>query len=371
MSCYYHPDRDSVSLCSVCGQAICTGCTYVTGTNPICRHCWDTQVVGHKEAVIPKPAKVKLPKPERKAKVQKPAEFTIEVVVTRDQPVTHYESIAPVAAVTDKETPMHQEPAPQDIQTAHTEPPALIEQVPLKEMQMHAEPPMHNLWATVYSPKAKPVTEETKTKAKRTEQGNIGTRARALLSSLAKLRPRAPAQQPAHYEPTAPAEAVPGRETPMRQEPAPQDVQIAHIESPVRVEQVPPKKMQIHAELPTHKLGATAETAPKFDQPKPKIKGEQKNKVDIGTRTRALLGALSKLKPRAGDEGPRKKGPQRVQVAQQIFLCHNCNSENTIGELFCQTCGAWFQYHCPKCGAIVDRSFKSCPGCSAELNWGI
>ena len=39
--CFYHPGADAVNLCSRCKQYVCSECSYVTGTNPICRNCWE------------------------------------------------------------------------------------------------------------------------------------------------------------------------------------------------------------------------------------------------------------------------------------------------------------------------------------------
>jgi len=41
MSCYYHPGREAVNTCSVCGQPVCNVCNYITGTRPICRNCYE------------------------------------------------------------------------------------------------------------------------------------------------------------------------------------------------------------------------------------------------------------------------------------------------------------------------------------------
>lgn len=41
MQCSYHPDREAVNTCSVCGQPVCNVCNYITGTNPICRNCYE------------------------------------------------------------------------------------------------------------------------------------------------------------------------------------------------------------------------------------------------------------------------------------------------------------------------------------------
>jgi len=41
ITCFYHPGADAVNLCSRCKQYVCSECSYVTGTNPICRNCWE------------------------------------------------------------------------------------------------------------------------------------------------------------------------------------------------------------------------------------------------------------------------------------------------------------------------------------------
>jgi len=41
ITCFYHPGADAVNLCSRCKQYVCNECNYVTGTNPICRNCWE------------------------------------------------------------------------------------------------------------------------------------------------------------------------------------------------------------------------------------------------------------------------------------------------------------------------------------------
>ena len=65
MKCFYHPDRDAVNTCSACGQDICSECNYVTGTDPICRNCWDKQLPARKIALASNPTKTI--KPEKSA----------------------------------------------------------------------------------------------------------------------------------------------------------------------------------------------------------------------------------------------------------------------------------------------------------------
>jgi len=41
MKCYYHPEYDSVTSCSKCGQPICDVCYLGAIDHAICRTCWD------------------------------------------------------------------------------------------------------------------------------------------------------------------------------------------------------------------------------------------------------------------------------------------------------------------------------------------
>jgi|GEM_PF-1271946 len=41
MKCYYHPEYDSVTTCSKCGQPICDVCYLGNINYAICRTCWD------------------------------------------------------------------------------------------------------------------------------------------------------------------------------------------------------------------------------------------------------------------------------------------------------------------------------------------
>lgn len=54
MNCFYHPDRDAMNTCSKCRQAICSECNYVTGTQPICRNCWEKASATHEVDVSSK-----------------------------------------------------------------------------------------------------------------------------------------------------------------------------------------------------------------------------------------------------------------------------------------------------------------------------
>ncbi len=41
MKCYNHPEYDSVTTCSKCGQSICEICYLGAREHAICRTCWD------------------------------------------------------------------------------------------------------------------------------------------------------------------------------------------------------------------------------------------------------------------------------------------------------------------------------------------
>ena len=57
MPCFYHPDREAINTCSKCGQPVCSECNYVTGTQPICRNCWDKRLSTHVSGVRSRPPK--------------------------------------------------------------------------------------------------------------------------------------------------------------------------------------------------------------------------------------------------------------------------------------------------------------------------
>src|SRR4030042_2014342 len=58
MKCYYHPDSEAVNTCSRCGQSICAVCNLVTGTQPICRNCWENKVSAQHVSALDKSTKL-------------------------------------------------------------------------------------------------------------------------------------------------------------------------------------------------------------------------------------------------------------------------------------------------------------------------
>ena len=74
MNCSHHPDRDAMNTCSKCGQAICSECSYITGTHPICRSCWSKHVAAHRAGESSKPAVTS--KPEQISATKKRDEIT-------------------------------------------------------------------------------------------------------------------------------------------------------------------------------------------------------------------------------------------------------------------------------------------------------
>ena len=51
------------------------------------------------------------------------------------------------------------------------------------------------------------------------------------------------------------------------------------------------------------------------------------------------------------------------------FKCPKCGRFNNIGQEFCAFCNEKFEYHCIKCGVIVDCTYTSCPNCKTSLYW--
>ena len=86
MKCFYHPDRDAVKTCSKCAHPICSGCTHVTGTHPICRTCWDKRVSSHEAGVSAKPVGtsklVESTKPATEVKAKMKTVRTVAIVLS-------------------------------------------------------------------------------------------------------------------------------------------------------------------------------------------------------------------------------------------------------------------------------------------------
>jgi len=41
MQCFYHPENNSITVCSKCDKPICKECNYTSETIPICPDCWN------------------------------------------------------------------------------------------------------------------------------------------------------------------------------------------------------------------------------------------------------------------------------------------------------------------------------------------
>jgi hypothetical protein len=41
MQCFYHPESNSVTVCTKCSKPICKECNYTSETIPICPDCWN------------------------------------------------------------------------------------------------------------------------------------------------------------------------------------------------------------------------------------------------------------------------------------------------------------------------------------------
>ena len=97
LKCFYHPDADSVNLCSRCGHYVCSECNYVTGTHPICRNCWD-----RRDEVPISPAPVKK---QESPKVEKSDKRKIEKDERSREFMLLYEQAAPVINTVIKKGP--------------------------------------------------------------------------------------------------------------------------------------------------------------------------------------------------------------------------------------------------------------------------
>jgi hypothetical protein len=51
------------------------------------------------------------------------------------------------------------------------------------------------------------------------------------------------------------------------------------------------------------------------------------------------------------------------------FYCNRCGAVNLYGQGQCVNCGQPFYYSCPQCGANINNTCASCPGCRMPLLW--
>lgn len=93
--CFYHPGADAVNMCSRCNQYVCSACSYITGTHPICRNCWERRaevpVAPPAQKVSSAPRKAEKPKTAGVAKpeieeVKEPSQSEVQVPVELTQP---------------------------------------------------------------------------------------------------------------------------------------------------------------------------------------------------------------------------------------------------------------------------------------------
>lgn len=141
ISCFYHPGADAVNLCSRCGQYVCGECNYVTGTNPICRNCWD------KRASVPiappaqkqtKPAPVKSQKQKGELLVQPEKQKVVEVAQVEAQKemepaiLEKQQVIEPTESVVEPTAPVMPAEPPEPIVAEPSKPPEPEYVVPAK-----------------------------------------------------------------------------------------------------------------------------------------------------------------------------------------------------------------------------------------------
>jgi hypothetical protein len=143
ISCSYHPGADAVSLCSRCKKYICIDCNYITGTNPVCRNCWERRAEfpiapPQKAGQGPrKPEKKKVvepppPKPEQKLPAEPEALKITEVSQPAAAEPTLIESVKPVEQVVQQ--PVEPEPQPVAQTTIPTQP-EFIEPIPSEKQK--------------------------------------------------------------------------------------------------------------------------------------------------------------------------------------------------------------------------------------------
>lgn len=299
MSCYYHPNRDSVSICSACGQTTCAECIHVTGTHPMCRHCWELRISNARAGVINTPVKTKKSEKKEKLPIEKSAPALAATEFIAPEPKIHdREKVGPPAhhvkeIFISNEPPVQAKPSPPAEPLINKERKILFDQEKLT-------PPYAPTIDDARVVPAKPVTKHEKS-----AEGII------------------------YHEPTPPAPQIFPTDT-EAQTPHATTEQVIYL-GPAHA----PKPLYVETEAQASQ--GVSEQEVKHDKPK--------FKLDVGNRARGLLGSLSKLKLSFEDQGRQQEKPQYTRVAHQTFQCHQCGAKNDTGTPFCQACGTWFQHH--------------------------
>ncbi len=52
----------------------------------------------------------------------------------------------------------------------------------------------------------------------------------------------------------------------------------------------------------------------------------------------------------------------------QVFSCRRCGTQNSVGQLYCRSCGERFEYICSCCNGTISLPSRFCANCGAKLN---
>jgi hypothetical protein len=380
----------------------------------MCRHCWELRISNIKAGISNTPGKTRKPKKKEKLPIDKPAQGLEATEFIAPEPAVHNQQKVESPAYPVKENFIPYEPS------RHMEPPAHAKPIPTAEPITNKKPKMF-FEPEELTPPYHPMPVDVPA---------------VLVEQATQLEPKEPTSQVSHVEPAAQAPWPPAEPMKKHEESAESIIYLGpstYAPQPIYVEPEPKPKLDIGNKT-RRLLGSLSKLKPRFSgkgkqqeeahhtqvaqqtfqchqcdaenkrdaqfcqgcgawfqatelapqssyaESEPQVPWsadeqltnyeETKPKLDLGKMTRGLFGSRLNPKPGSGGKGKQQKETHYVQVAQQTFQCHQCGTENYIGELFCQGCGSWFQYTCPDCGAVVDPGFDSCPSCFTELGWG-
>jgi TM2 domain-containing membrane protein YozV len=65
MNCSYHPEREAVHRCNICGELLCQECSVVLDSKVVCKRCISSAIEKRPEAVYSAPARKTGPAPKR------------------------------------------------------------------------------------------------------------------------------------------------------------------------------------------------------------------------------------------------------------------------------------------------------------------
>ena len=137
MNCHYHPDRESVNNCSICGKPICAECGMEVGGNILCKDCVNDLIMDSLSAKVSQKANQNIDKEPAEKEQFEVEEPTIEEPVVENEEISTQEE--PIIEENLQEEPIAKEETIENITPNETE--SIQEAQIKKDNTIHQESP--------------------------------------------------------------------------------------------------------------------------------------------------------------------------------------------------------------------------------------